>query len=86
MKSPSGFPGINILNAKYNVQNGTFKDQLKHNIDPGPTKANLTLNINGKLINQYSEPEVQFDISFNKFADNPDWNCKVQGKGSATKL
>jgi len=86
MKFPSGFLGINILDAKYNAQNGTFKDQLKQNVNLGPTKADLTLDINGKLINQNSKPEIQFDISFNKIADNPDWNCKVQGKGLATKL
>ena len=86
MKFPSGFLGIDILDAKYNAQNGTFKDQLKQRVNLGTTKANLTLDVNGKLTNQSSKPEINFDVSFNKVADNPDWNCKVQGKGLATKL
>lgn len=86
MKFPSGFLGINILDAKYDSQNGTFKDQLKQRVNLGSTKANLTLDIKGKLVNQSSKPEIRFDITFNKTADDPDWNCKVKGKGLAKKL
>jgi len=86
MKFPSGFLGIDILNAKFDSQTGSFNDQLKQSVNLGSTQANLTLNINGKLANQSSNPEIRFDVSFDKTADDPDWNCKVTGKGVAKKL
>ena len=86
IKFPSGFLGINILKAKYDSQNGTFKDQIKQRVNLGSTEANLILDVNGKLTNQSDKPEIQFNISFNKVADDPAWNCKVQGKGLAKKL
>ena len=45
MKFPGGFLEINILNAKYNSQNGTFKDQLKQQTNLGTINASLTLDI-----------------------------------------
>ncbi len=86
MKFPSGFLGINILKAKYNSQAGTFDDQLEQSVSLGTVQATLALDIKGKLVKQGSKTEIRFEVAFSKTADDPDWNCKVMGKGSAKKL
>ena len=86
MKFPSGFLGINILKAKYNSQAGTFNDQLEQSVSLGAVQATLGLDIKGKLVKQGSNSDIRFEVSFTKTAVDPEWNCKVTGKGSAKKL
>jgi hypothetical protein len=86
LRFPSGFLGIDILTAKYDAQTATFDDQLQQSVNLGPVKAILALDIKGKLVKQSANPVIEFDISFSKTADDPDWNCKVTGQGRAKKL
>jgi hypothetical protein len=86
MKFPRGFLGINILKAKFNPQTGAINDHLEQRVSLGPTEATLTLDIKGNLVNQDRNPEIRYDVSFDKTADDPAWNCKVTGKGQAKKL
>jgi hypothetical protein len=86
MSFPSGFLGINFLNAKFNPQTGAINDHLEQRVNLGPTEATLALDIKGNLVDQDSNPEIRYDVSFNKTADDPAWNCKVKGKGRAKKL
>ena len=86
MKFPRGFLGINLLNAKFDSQTGTVNDHLEQRISLGPTEATLTLAIKGNLVNQGKNPEIHYQVSFDKTADDPAWNCKVTGKGWAKKL
>ena len=86
MKFPSSFLGINILKAKYNPQSGTFDDQLEQSVSLGSIQATLAMAIKGKLVKQSGNSDIQFEVSFVKTADDPEWNCKVTGKGLAKKL
>lgn len=86
MKFPRGFLGINVLNAKFDSQTGAVNDHLEQRVSLGPTEATLTLDIKGNLVNQDSNPEIRYEVSFVKTADDPAWNCKVAGKGQARKL
>lgn len=86
MKFPGGFLGINFLDAKFDPQTGTVNDHLERRVSLGPTEATLALDIKGKLVNRDTDPEIRYDVSFDKTADDPAWNCKVTGKGWARKL
>ncbi len=86
MKFPSGFLGINFLDVNFDSQTGTVNDHLEQRVSLGPTEATLALDIKGKLVNRDSNPEIRYDVSFDKPAADPAWNCKVTGKGWARKL
>lgn len=86
MNFPSGFLGINLLNAKFDPQTGTFSDQLQQRVSLGATQADLSLKIKGKVMSNGGNTDVNYQVSFDKRADDPDWNCKVEGKGHARKL
>lgn len=70
----------------YDSKAGTVSDHLEQRVSLGPTEATLSLDIKGNLVNRDSKPEIRYEISFNKTADDPDWNCKVRGKGRINKL
>lgn len=86
MKFPSGFLGINFLDVDFDSKTGTVSDHLEQRVSLGPTEATLALDIKGKLVNRDSNPEIRYDVAFDKTADDPAWNCKVTGKGWARKL
>lgn len=86
MKFPSSFLGISILDTKFNPQSGTFNEQLKQRVNLGPVEADLMLTIKGEIINLGDDAEIRYEVIFDKIADDPDWNCKVTGKGRARKL
>lgn len=86
MSFPSGFLSINFLEAKFDPQTGTVNDHLEQRVSLGPTEANLTLDIKGNIVSQDNNTEFLFEVSFDKTADDPAWNCKVTGKGRAIKL
>jgi hypothetical protein len=45
------------------------------------------LTVEGKVEKQGKKPEIVYQITFDKeVAEDPDWNCKVTGKGRARKL
>jgi hypothetical protein len=86
MSFPSGFLGINFLEAEFDPQTGTVNDHLEQRVSLGPTEATLTLDIEGSLVSQGDNIEIHYEVSFDKIADDPAWNCKVTGKGRMIKL
>ena len=85
MKFPQGFLGIQLLEASYDPKKGKLQDRLEKRVSLGPTQATLVLDIDGN-VKRSQIPEVRYEIVFDKIADDPAWNCKVTGKGSARKL
>ncbi len=86
MSFSSSFLGINFLEANFDPQTGIVDDHLEQRVSLGPTEANLTLDIKGKLVSRGDNTELLLEVSFDKTADDSAWNCKVTGKGSAVKL
>ena len=86
MRFPSEFLGVKFLEAEFDSQTGTVNDHLEQRVSLGPTEATLTLDIEGSLVSQGDNTEIHYEVSFDKIADDPAWNCKVTGKGRIIKL
>lgn len=83
---PEGFLGIQLIDVRFDPQQGGFADRISRRVDLGPTQATLTLDVNGHVIRKDEQPEIEFKVQFDKTADDPAWNCKVAGKGLARKI
>jgi hypothetical protein len=86
MSFPNDFLGIDVLDAKFDPDTGTVSDQLQKSVSLGPTEAILSLDLQGNIVERGSDTEIHFEISFDKTADDADWNCRVTGEGRAVKL
>jgi hypothetical protein len=87
LKFPSGFLGFNLLDLKYDPESGEFNDRLQQTVNLGSVQADLSLQVEGRVKGKDKNPEVVYEITFDKkVAEDPDWNCRVTGKGTARKL
>jgi hypothetical protein len=80
--SPSTYIwGFSLPEVDFDKQTGEFQKREQTRVDLGATKATLTLAINGRVSAQSKEPHIEFDLLFDKNADDPSWNCKITGWG-----
>jgi hypothetical protein len=86
VKAAPGFLGVDVLEADFDRQRNEIRTHMTKRVNLGPTQAKLTLDLKGRVNEKGKKPEIQFETSFDKTADDPAWNCKVRGKGWARKL
>ena len=87
LRLPSEFLGFSLLELKYDSDSGEFNDRLQQSVNLGPVQGELSLQIEGRITGQGENPEVVYNFNFDKtVAEDPDWNCRVTGKGTARKL
>jgi hypothetical protein len=82
-----GLFGVQIIEAVLDRRTGQFAQHVERRVDLGPTQANLTLDVKGEVSSrQKGGQEIRFDVTFDKVADDPAWNCRVTGKGRASRI
>lgn len=81
-----GFYGFRIIEASLDRRTGRFAHHVERRADLGSTQATFALDLNGRIDPRSSGPELRFDLVFDKLADDPAWNCRVTGKGRASRI
>ena len=85
MRFPSGFLGIKVLEADYDGSGSEINQQFEQRVDLGATAATLKLTLQATVQTRAGQPEFNYTVVFDKIADDPDWNCRVEGAGWAKK-
>jgi len=85
MRFPSGFLGITVLEADYDGSRDEIIKEFEQRVDLGSTAATLKLTLRARIHTQAGRPVLNYTVVFDKIADDPDWNCRVVGRGWARK-
>lgn len=85
VRFPTGFLGITVLEADYDGSRNEIIQEFEQRVDLGPTAATLKLTLRARIQTQAGRPQINYTVVFDKIADDPDWNCRVSGRGWARK-
>ena len=83
---PSGFLGITVLEADYDGSRNVIIQEFEQRVDLGPTAATLKLTLRARIRSDSNRVKIDYTVVFDKIADDPAWNCRVVGRGWATKI
>lgn len=86
LRFPTGFLGITVLEVDYDGSGDEIIRDFEQRVDLGPTAATLKFTLRARVQTQSGRPQFSYTVVFDKIADDPDWNCRVVGRGWARKL
>jgi len=85
VRFPSGFLGITVLEVDYDGSGDEIIQEFEQRVDLISTAATLKLTLRARVQTQAGRPQFNYTVVFAKIADDPDWNCRVVGRGWARK-
>lgn len=83
---PIPFLGLKTITGDFDPERETLQVNLEQRVDLGTTSATLILDLSGRIYGRGERPEIDMTFRFRKIADDPEWDCEVEGELRAERL
>ena len=83
---PLPFLGIRTIIGDFDPERGSLQVNLEQRVDLEETSATLILDLHGRTYDQGERPEIEMTFRFRKIADDPAWDCEVDGELRAERI